>query len=294
MQAQGRPRALEVNPLAEPAVHHRAEQGCAATLDAYSAPAGALAGAAPAGRAEEAQPSAALRPACSQEPAVQVLQDPARQAQASDKARQAGADGAAARSAAAEPRWPAAPAAGRERAEQAALQPGNEDRSRSQGPGERSLRGTPLLRRMASAADAEAALDAWLAERPRGEGPSAAACAELLQAALERGNAGLALSVHAAMCAPRPAASLPSGGGAWPPATLDSMTALVRGLRCQCWSAVHMPGLDPGLLLRLRRLLALGLHGSGPSAMVETAALAERRRCSHISALTAWRTSLPN
>ena len=222
VQAQSRPRVLEVRPLAEPAAPRHSEQGCAATLDVSSAPVGK----APAGRAEEAPPAAL---AYSQEPVVQASQEPARQAQISDEAQQAVGGGAAARSSAAEPaRSPAAPAAGGQRAEQAALRPGDGDRSRSQGPGERSLRGTPLLRRMASAADAEAALDAWLAEQSGSESRSVTACAELLQAALERGNAGLALAVHAAMCAARPAASLASGGGAWPPVTLDSMTAMVR------------------------------------------------------------------
>lgn len=228
VQAQSRPHALEARPLAEPAAPRHAKQGCAAMLDGSSAPAGALPGATPTGREEEAPPGA-LGLAYSQEPAVQATQQPAGQAQVSDKAQQAGAGGAYVRSSAAEPaRPPAAPAAGGKRAEQAALQPGDEGRLRAQGPAEGSLQGTPLLRRMASMADAEAALDAWLAERPGSAGPSGAACAELLQAALERGNAGLALSVHAVMGAARPAASLASGGGAWPPVTLDSMTALVR------------------------------------------------------------------
>ena len=95
------------------------------------------------------------------------------------------------------------------------------------------LRGTSLLRRMAGAADAEAALDIWLSECPGMDGPDEAACADLLAAALERGNVCLALSVHDAMSAACPAASLAAGPprcawGAWPPATMNSVAALVR------------------------------------------------------------------
>ncbi len=98
-----------------------------------------------------------------------------------------------------------------------------------------SLRGTSLLRRMASAADAEAALDVWLAECPGMAGPNEAACADLLAAALERGNVGLALSVHDAMCAACPAVAGPPrcAAGAWPAATLDSVAALV-------WTSSHI------------------------------------------------------
>ena len=84
--------------------------------------------------------------------------------QTSEEAQQTDAGGAAASVAAAEPA--AGAGLGAERVEQALQQMGGENSPTSQARDERPLRDLPLVRRMAGAPDAEAALDAWLAERP--------------------------------------------------------------------------------------------------------------------------------
>ncbi|KAK9834837.1 hypothetical protein WJX81_002704 [Elliptochloris bilobata] len=155
-------------------------------------------------------------------------------------------------------------------------QPADQAQSRRRALDSSTL-GTALLRRMAGAANAEAALDAWLAERPASSGPGEPECAELLEAALERGNAALALSVHEAMCAARPAAGLAAGGGAWPPATLDSVTALVAGLAralrlrdaLAAIDGVRRRGVPPGDEVPFGTVVSSPLAPGAPLAVVQ-------------------------
>ena len=99
------------------------------------------------------------------------------------------------------------------------------------------------LRKVSAAGDANEAVDLLLAELGgvAAAGLSEAHCRELLAACLERGNVPLAQSIYAAMTAAGSGAAASAtasfdggswGGGAgfWPPATIDTATALVVGL----------------------------------------------------------------
>ncbi|BDA44546.1 hypothetical protein COCOBI_06-0220 [Coccomyxa sp. Obi] len=105
------------------------------------------------------------------------------------------------------------------------------------------LNNAALIRRLTSCEAANEALNLFLQEAESDTSTSTSAsgfteeeCRSLIGAAMERGNVALALSIYEAMCRARPGtgrgSSTAEGLGAvsWPHASLDTVSAVVRGL----------------------------------------------------------------